>query len=183
MQSRIRTCTDLVYLRLCVLSELTGSGPIPTMRFSKLLGSVRNKENVVNSVFCCFLGKSTKYSQNPSLVNQFSATPRGQLNWTGPSANRSNLGEKKHMTSCIEALVDFKSNVFLDWKGCKMHQHAEHSLQMVQSQSQSEYSGGTPYKKIRISACPISKQYEWAKHASNKEFEWSTTSLSPCGSL
>ena len=33
--------------------------------------------------------KLTKYSQNPSLVNQFSATPRGQLNWTGPIANGS----------------------------------------------------------------------------------------------
>ena len=27
--------------------------------------------------------------QNPGLVNQFSATPRGQLNWTGPIASDS----------------------------------------------------------------------------------------------
>ena len=33
--------------------------------------------------------KSTKCSQNPGLVNEFSATPRGQLNWTGPIANSS----------------------------------------------------------------------------------------------
>ena len=31
----------------------------------------------------------TKCSQNPGLVNQLSATPRGQLNWTGPIANGS----------------------------------------------------------------------------------------------
>ena len=33
----------------------------------------------------------TKYTQNPGLVNKFSATPRGQLNWTGPIANGSDL--------------------------------------------------------------------------------------------
>ena len=34
----------------------------------------------MNSVFCCFsLEKLTECSQNPGLVNQFSATPRGQL--------------------------------------------------------------------------------------------------------
>ena len=44
----------------------------------------------MNSVFCCFsYEKPTKSSQNPGLVNQFSATPRGQLNWTGPIANGS----------------------------------------------------------------------------------------------
>ena len=36
-----------------------------------------------------FHKKSTKCSPNPSLVNEFSATPRGQLNWTGPIANSS----------------------------------------------------------------------------------------------
>ena len=41
-------------------------------------------------MFCCFSWeKSTKCSQNPGLVNEFSATPRGQLNWTGPIANSS----------------------------------------------------------------------------------------------
>ena len=34
-------------------------------------------------VLLFFLGKSTKCSQNPGLVKEFSATPRGQLNWTG----------------------------------------------------------------------------------------------------
>ena len=44
----------------------------------------------MNSLFCCFfLEKSTKCSQNPGLVNEFSATPRGHLNWTGPIANSS----------------------------------------------------------------------------------------------
>ena len=38
-----------------------------------------------------FLGKSTKYSQNPGLVNEYSVTPRGQLSWTGPIANNSEL--------------------------------------------------------------------------------------------
>ena len=33
----------------------------------------------------------TDFSQNPGVVNQFSATPRGQLNWTGPVANSSKL--------------------------------------------------------------------------------------------
>ena len=52
------------------------------------------KENLVNSVFCCFSWeKSTKCSPNPGLVNQFSATPRGQLNWTGPIANSSDRRE------------------------------------------------------------------------------------------
>ena len=59
------------------------------LRFSKTSG-VRTKETLVNSVFCCFSWeKSTKCSQNPGLVNEFSATPRGQLNWTGPIANSS----------------------------------------------------------------------------------------------
>ena len=45
------------------------------------------------SVLLFFAGKVlTKYSQNPGLVNQFSASPRGQLNWTGPTAN----GSEKH---------------------------------------------------------------------------------------
>ena len=43
-------------------------------------------------MFCCFSWeKSTKCSQKPSLVNEFSATPRGRLNWTGPIANSSEL--------------------------------------------------------------------------------------------
>ena len=49
----------------------------------------------MNSVFCCFAWeKSTKFSPNPGLVNQFSATPRGQLNWTGPIANGSEIWKK-----------------------------------------------------------------------------------------
>ena len=35
--------------------------------------------------------KLTKCSQNPGLVKEFSATLRGQLNWTGPIANGSDL--------------------------------------------------------------------------------------------
>ena len=40
-------------------------------------------------VLLFFLGKTDKMLQNPGLVNQFSATPRGHLNWTGPIANGS----------------------------------------------------------------------------------------------
>ena len=46
---------------------------------------------------CCdfllhlFSQKLTKCSHNPSLVNQFSATPQGQLNWTGPIASGSDF--------------------------------------------------------------------------------------------
>ena len=41
-------------------------------------------------MFCCFSReKATKCSQNPGLVNKVSATPPGQLNWTGPMANSS----------------------------------------------------------------------------------------------
>ena len=44
----------------------------------------------MNSVFCCFYWeKSTECCQNLGLVNEFSATPRGQLNWTSPIANSS----------------------------------------------------------------------------------------------
>ena len=40
------------------------------------------------SVFCCFCWKKTdNFLPQPGLVNQFSATPRGQLNCTGPIAN------------------------------------------------------------------------------------------------
>ena len=41
------------------------------------------------SVLLFFLGKTDKMLPKSSLVNQFSATPRGQLNWTGPIANGS----------------------------------------------------------------------------------------------
>ena len=58
------------------------------------------KKNLVNSVFCCFSWeKSTNCSRKPGLVNEFSATPRGQLNWTGPIANSSDqYGVCKHLT-------------------------------------------------------------------------------------
>ena len=40
-------------------------------------------------MFCLFSWeKSTKYSPNTGLENQFSATLRGQPNWTGPIAKR-----------------------------------------------------------------------------------------------
>ena len=52
----------------------------------------------MNSVFCCFSWeKSTKCSQNPGLVDECSATPRGQRNWTGPTAN----GSEKSVMSVI----------------------------------------------------------------------------------
>ena len=42
-------------------------------------------------VLLFFLGKLTKCSQNPGLVNECSATPRGQENWIGPIANGSDM--------------------------------------------------------------------------------------------
>ena len=47
----------------------------------------------MNSVFCCFfLRKIDKMLPKPWFgVNQFSATPRGRLNWTGPIANSSDF--------------------------------------------------------------------------------------------
>ena len=53
-------------------------------------------------MFCCFSWeKLTKSSRNPGLVNQFSATLRGQLNWTGPIANGSNsLGFEERSLGC-----------------------------------------------------------------------------------
>ena len=44
----------------------------------------------MNSVFCYFPRNIDKCSQNLGLVKQFSATPRGQLNQTGPIANKEN---------------------------------------------------------------------------------------------
>ena len=97
-----------------VLSELTleycrfwhiEDHPIPNKIRSyvrtRRIGANPEKSDLVNfrgsdwrtfselSVLLFFLGKMTKCSQNPGLVNQFSATPRGQLNWTGPIANGS----------------------------------------------------------------------------------------------
>ena len=44
----------------------------------------------MNSLFSCFSWeKSTNFSQNPGLANEFSTTPRGRLDWTGPIANSS----------------------------------------------------------------------------------------------
>ena len=46
--------------------------------------------------------KLTKCSPNPGLVNQFSATPRGQLNWTGPIANVSDPKAATHNDTRVE---------------------------------------------------------------------------------
>ena len=53
-------------------------------------------------VLLFFLGKSTKCSQNPGLVNEFSATLQGQLNWTGPIANSSDRKKKKKNSNISE---------------------------------------------------------------------------------
>ena len=59
----------------------------------------------MNSVFCCFSWeKSTKCSQNPGLVNEFSVTPRGQLNWTGPIVNSSDFCVAK--TCALRPVLD-----------------------------------------------------------------------------
>ena len=43
-------------------------------------------------MFCCFSWeKSTECSQNPGLVNEFSATPRGHLNWTGRHSRKIHI--------------------------------------------------------------------------------------------
>ena len=51
-------------------------------------------------VLLFFQGKSTKCSQNPGLVNEFSATPRGRLNWTGPIANSSEFQQCANQVHC-----------------------------------------------------------------------------------
>ena len=58
--------------------------------FSKV-PAARTVENLANSIFCFFFSreKLTKRSQNLGLANEFSATPPGQLNRTGPIANSS----------------------------------------------------------------------------------------------
>ena len=45
------------------------------------ISGIRTGGILVHSVFCFFIlqGKTDKCSQKPGLVNQFSATPRGQL--------------------------------------------------------------------------------------------------------
>ena len=64
-------------------------GANPEKSVSKFPGSGL-KKNLVNSVLCCFPEKNRQNApKNPGLVNQFSATPRGQLNWTGPIADGS----------------------------------------------------------------------------------------------
>ena len=63
------------------------------IRFSKFPG-VRTDSGFYNFSW----EKSTKDSQNPGLVNRFSATPGGggQLNWTGPIAKSSQRGGGKN---------------------------------------------------------------------------------------
>ena len=71
--------------------NLLDRGQSRKMRFSKLPGSGLKKFSV-NSVFCFFFfprKTSDKMLPKSCLVNQFSATPWGQLNWTGPNANGS----------------------------------------------------------------------------------------------
>ena len=57
----------------------------------------------------------TKCSQNPGLVNQSSATPRVQLNWTGPivgPATTENLVVKFDGEICGGVLVENASDDF-----------------------------------------------------------------------
>ena len=58
------------------------------IRFSNFWGPDWRKFSEL-CVLLRFLGKKTKCSLNPGLVNELSATPRGQRNWTGPIANGS----------------------------------------------------------------------------------------------
>ena len=58
---------------------------------------------------CCFSWeKSTKCSPNPGLVNKFSATPRGQLNWTGPIANSSDQNASFQMVGWSRSYREIK---------------------------------------------------------------------------
>ena len=84
-------------------AELIGLGPIPEVRCEL---RVWTEKNVVNSVFCCFLGTANKSLQNQGLLEQFSVTLRGQLHWTGPIANTSDSGVfKRLMTQMLLQLV------------------------------------------------------------------------------
>ena len=76
------------------------------------MSGVRTEENLVNSVVCCFSwGKINKSSQNPGLINQFSATPRGQLNWTGPIANSFDLKDLNTPTERIRLVSSHPEKV------------------------------------------------------------------------
>ena len=56
----------------------------------------------MNSVLCgFFLGKIDKMLPKPGLVNQFSGTPRGQRNWTGPIANSSAILRKQTSSDAL----------------------------------------------------------------------------------
>ena len=60
----------------------------------------------MNSVFCCFSWeKRTKCAQDPGLVNEFSATPRGHLNWTGPIANGSEMGLLQETRGALQTAI------------------------------------------------------------------------------
>ena len=49
--------------------------------------------------------------QTPGLVNQFSATPRGHLNWTGPIANGSEFFfRRREPLESLESLDSLENN-------------------------------------------------------------------------
>ena len=115
--------------------------------FSKSPASgVRTEENLVNSVFCWFsLEKLTKCSPNPGLVNQFSATPRGRLNWTGPIANGSEI-------ECCSALFMSYSDKeiplrrSLRWLPCELGSQVGVHRKMALSQRGTVHETSKPWK-------------------------------------
>ena len=74
------------------------------------ISGAQTEENLVNSAFCCFPKKKpTTCSPNPGLVSDFSATPQGQLHWTGPIANSSEEGVRVEGVSVrAQRLNNFK---------------------------------------------------------------------------
>ena len=112
---------------------------------------VRTKENLVNSVFCCFSwDKSTKCSQNPGLVNEFSATPRGQLYWTGPIANSSDKNPSKKALPLKNLLRTLLRSVQLhDPLGVSLQSPWSHKQTRVSKRAPPEFRSPTSAKSKR----------------------------------
>ena len=83
-------CAKLSQIGAIIYQNSPDRGQRRKIRFSKFPGSELKKIQCT-LCFVVFPRKMTKSSQNPGLVNLSSATPWGQLNWTGPIANSSDI--------------------------------------------------------------------------------------------
>ena len=85
------------------------------------------EENLVSSVFCCFSWEKK---------NEFSATPRSQLNWTRPIANSSDfaLWEKAHLVSS-HGKPTFPQTLCFLGRGSIVRERDSHSQQKIPSQT------------------------------------------------